>query len=407
VRILLLTQWFDPEPTFKGLTFARALAARGHSVEVLTGFPNYPGGRVYDGYRMRWRQLEILDGIRVVRVPLYPSHDGSVLRRALNYSSFAVSAAVLGTWSVSRPDVAYVYHPPGTIGLPALALRALRGIPFVYDIQDLWPDSVAASGMMSSLRMNRLLDAWCHLVYRGSNQLVVLSPGFKRTLVARGVPEHKVHVIYNWCDESSLVSSIADPTMARELGLAGRFNVVFAGTMGKVQGLDAVLRAAQRLLHQEPKVQFVFVGGGVEVEHLRQTSTTLGLDNVKFLPRRPVIEIGGVLALADVLLVHLKDDPLFRITIPSKTQAYMAVGRPILMAMRGDAADLVREAGCGLCCEPEDPESIATTVRRLVAMDHCALAAMGENGRKFYAKRLSLHVGVGHFDGVFRAAAGV
>jgi len=126
LRILLLTQWFDPEPTFKGLAFARALTARGHTVEALTGFPNYPGGRVYDGYRVRVRQRETIDGIRVTRVPLYPSHDGSSVRRIANYASFAACATLLGPFSVSKPDVVYVYHPPGTIGLPAWVIGALR-----------------------------------------------------------------------------------------------------------------------------------------------------------------------------------------------------------------------------------------------------------------------------------------
>ena len=406
MRILLLTQWFDPEPTFKGLPFARALTARGHSVEVLTGFPNYPGGRVYSGYRIRWRQVEFLDGIRVVRVPLYPSHDGSGLGRVLNYASFAVSAAVLGSLSVSRPDITYVYHPPGTVGFPALAIRALRGAPFVYDVQDLWPDSVAMSGMMSSPRLIRLLGAWCGVVYKASSQLVVLSPGLKSALVARGVPEEKVHVIYNWCDETSIGPSAPDEVLERELGFYGRFNVVFAGTMGRAQGLEAVLRAAQRLQQAEPKIQFVFVGGGIQVEDLRQTATDLRLDNVRFVPRQPASHIGRILALADVLLVHLKDDPLFTITIPSKTQAYMAAGRPILMAVNGDAADLVREAQCGICCQPGNPESIAGAVGRLAATSEGSRRAMGENGRRFYAERLSLEAGVGRFDEVFRIAVG-
>ncbi len=162
---MILSQFFAPEPNFKGLPFARELVRRGHEVEVLTGFPNYPGGRLYPGYRVRpWRR-EIIGGIAVNRVPLYPSHDRSAVRRAANYASFALSASVLGPWLVKKPDVVYVYHPPATVGLPAMALRALCRCPLVYDVQDLWPDTVASSRMMGNRRLISALDRCCRLVY--------------------------------------------------------------------------------------------------------------------------------------------------------------------------------------------------------------------------------------------------
>jgi colanic acid biosynthesis glycosyl transferase WcaI len=405
VRILLLTQWFDPEPTFKGLAFARALAARGHRVEVLTGFPNYPGGKVYDGYRIRWRQREHVEGIPVTRVALYPSHDSSSIRRLSNYATFAMSAATVGVFSVRRPDVVYACHPPGTIGLPAIVLRLLRGCPFVYDVLDLWPDSVATSGMMSSPRLNALLGRWCALVYRRAAQIVVPSPGLKRALVERGVPQEKIDVIYNWCDEANIAAAQGDEAAAIRFGMSGRFNVVFAGNMGKVQALDAVLEAAALLALRLPRVQFVFVGTGVEVSRLSQKAQDMGLQNVRFLPRQPIDEIGRILTLADVLLVHLKDDPLFRITIPSKTQAYMAVGRPILMAVKGDAAELIGQAKCGLSCEPQDPSSLAAVVETLAVKGREELRSLGEAGRQFYRDELSLNVGVSRFERVFHAAA--
>jgi glycosyltransferase involved in cell wall biosynthesis len=401
LRILLLTQWFDPEPTFKGLAFARALAARGHSVEALTGFPNYPGGRVYNGYKVRVRERETIDGIRITRVPLYPSHDGSSVRRIANYASFAACATLLGPFSVSKPDVVYVYHPPGTIGLPAWVIGALRRCPFVYDIQDLWPDSVAASGMMSSRLLNRVLDRWCRMVYGAAAHIVVLSPGFKRVLAGRGVPEDRVSVIYNWCDETALQSAREQRDTGDTPG-GDRFRVVFAGTMGKVQALGAVLEAAARIQSLRRQVDFVFVGSGVGVNSLKESAAALGLHNVTFLPRRPFCEIGGVLRSADALLVHLKDDPLFEITIPSKTQAYMSMAKPVVMGVRGDAADLVAAARCGVVCEPENPESITEAVLRLQSMSPEARSRMGQNGRRFYDDHLSLQAGVARFEQVFQ-----
>jgi glycosyltransferase involved in cell wall biosynthesis len=407
MRILILSQWFDPEPTFKGLLFARELASRGHDVEVLTGFPNYPGGKVYPGHRIRpWRREQI-DGISILRVALYPSHDKSAFGRVLNYASFAISAALIGTASIGKPDVVYVYHPPATIGFAATVIGFFRKAPFLYDIQDLWPDTVALSGMMSSQAAFTLLGKWCKFVYRRARHIVVLSPGFKQQLVGRGVPPEKVDVIYNWCDEATIQPTAADPELASRLGLSDCFNVMFAGTMGTGQALDSVLEAAALCRRTLPNVQFVFVGGGVDRNRLEKKAADLGLTNVRFLPRQPMSAMGAVLGLADVLLVHLKDHPLFSITIPSKTQAYMASGKPVLMAVRGDAAQLVTQSGGGLVCEPENPRSIAETVARFAAMSPEQRRSMGEAGRRYYDEQLSLRVGVTKFEALFARICGV
>lgn len=402
MRILMLTQWFDPEPTFKGLTFARELVRRGHEVEVLTGFPNYPGGKLYDGYKVRLLQRENIDGISVLRVPLYPSHDGSALRRIANYLSFAFSAAFMGSLLVKPADVMYVYHPPATVGFAASVISMVRRIPFVYDIQDLWPDTLAATGMLNNPGILRLIDICCRFIYRQAAKVVVLSPGFKEKLVTRGVPADKMEIIYNWCDEDNIQQEISDKDLAEKISFAGKFNIVFAGTIGKAQALDAVLDAAKLVGKSQPTVQFVFVGGGIKVERLKRKVEEMGLTNVLFLRRMPMHEIGAVLSVADVLLVHLRDDPLFRITVPSKTQAYMAAGRPILMAVRGDAANLVQQADAGIVCAPENPEELATGVLAFLAMPKVEREKYGQNGRVFYMKYLSMGVGVARFEEILK-----
>ena len=403
MRILMLTQWFDPEPTFKGLAFAKELVRLGHEVEVLTGFPNYPGGKLYDGYKVRLLRREKLDGISVLRVPLYPSHDGSALKRIANYLSFAFSAAIIGTLTVKPADVMYVYHPPATVGFAACLIGAVRTIPVVYDIQDLWPDTLAATGMLNSGRLLALVDSGCRFIYRRAAKIVVLSPGFKTLLVTRDVPADKIEVIYNWCDEKNILQVSATQGLDKKFGLEGKFNIVFAGTMGRAQALDAVLDAASIIGDSRPEVQFVMVGGGIEVERLARKTAEMGLGNVVFLPRMPTDEIGSLLRLADVLLVHLRDDPLFRITLPSKTQAYMASGRPILMAVRGDAASMVERGEAGLACIPEDAKSIAAAVERFCSMSPQELDDMGKRGQKFYETELSLSVGVSKFVAVFQS----
>ena len=395
MRILILTQWCDPEPTIKGLQFARALRSLGHDVEVLTGFPNYPGGKLYPGFRVRPFQRETVDGISVLRVALYPSHDRSGVRRAANYISFGLSATI-GVLAVRKPDVAYVYHPPATIALPALALNALRGVPFVYDIQDLWPETLAATGMLSNRFVLGLLGVFLKLVYARAAAVVVLSDGFKARLIGRGVPARKITVIPNWTFETPIA-----PSAAADRDPEAHFEILFAGNMGKAQALETVLAAARILADRAPRARFVFLGGGIETASLRTLAE--GLANVTFRERIDPYRMDQALANADALLVHLKDDPLFEITIPSKTQAYLRAGRPILMGVRGDAARMVAEAGAGFAFAPENPEALADRVVDLMAMSPEDRRRMGAAGLAYYQRRLSLGIGARRFVEIFES----
>jgi colanic acid biosynthesis glycosyl transferase WcaI len=405
VRIMLLTQWFDPEPTLKGMLFARELVSRGHDVTVVTGFPNYPGGKIYPGYSIRPFTREDISGVHVVRVALYPSHDGSAVKRVLNYLSFALSASV-AVLVVRRPDVAYVYHPPATVGVPGILLKTFRRVPFVYDIQDLWPDTLASTGMIrDGSRALRVVDLVLRRIYSNADRIVVLSSGFKTALVKRGVPEEKVEVIPNWADEAQMSVADPSPSRRRELGFDDRCTITFAGNMGAAQDLDTVLNAAE-LLRGEGRVRFLLIGAGIDRERLEMETERRELANVWFLPRLPFSEIGEILKASTALLVHLRDDPLFEITIPSKTQAYLMTGRPILMGVRGDAAAMVSEADAGFVFEPGDASSLATAVRRLLSMAPQDLTDMGQRGMDYYYERLALNVGVTRFEAVLDQASG-
>jgi glycosyltransferase involved in cell wall biosynthesis len=398
VRILFLTQWFQPEPFFKGLPLAKALCGRGHEVEVLTGFPNYPGGKLYPGYRVRpWRR-ESIEGIRVNRVALYPSHDRNPVRRLANYLSFAASTLIVGPWVTRTPDIIYVYNLI-TLGPAARLLRQLTGAKIVLDVQDLWPESVAGSGMMTFRSLHGLLTQWSNGEYRRADRLIVLSPGFKQNLTARGIPSHKIDIVYNWCDETSLTLT-ADRQQSDTGGQ--RFNVVFAGTMGKLQSLDVVLEAAATLAKIAPDVLFTFVGGGTEVQRLRDTARDM--DNVRFLPFRPPEELASLYQKANALLVHLRDDPLFRITIPSKVQSYLYVGKPILCGVRGDAAELVTRAGAGICFEPDDARSLTEAVIAMRSLSPESRRGLGEAGHWYYQRHLSFERGVDRFISIFNSA---
>lgn len=398
MKILLLTQWFEPEPTFKGLLFAQALRDEGHEVEVLTGFPNYPGGKVYDGYKIMPYTKEVMDGIVVHRAPLYPSHDSSALKRVFNYISFAVSSFVIGLIKTRNIDVIYSYHPPLTTSLSATMLALFKRIPFVVDIQDLWPDTLAVTGMVNNKKVLKIVDSVCHMVYRRASKVVVLSPGFKARLLSRGVPEKKVEVIYNWCNETALndyaVSSVKLPAN-------DKLNLIFAGNLGFAQGLPAIVDAAEILMREGVPVNIVLVGDGVAKLDAIARSQEKGLDNIFFLPRVPMSEVGSLLSTSDILLVHLNDEDLFRITIPSRTQANLAMGKPIVMGVKGDAADLIDLAGAGITCEPNNPTSLAGAIQQLLVISPQERELMGQNAKKFYYEKLSLKNGVSRFISIF------
>jgi colanic acid biosynthesis glycosyl transferase WcaI len=389
MRILYLTQWFDPEPgIIKGSRFVRALEAAGNEVTVVTGFPNYPDGKVFPGYRVRPVMRETIGGVQVVRLPLYPSHDGSSLRRALNFLSFFVSALIYCLLRRARYDTAYVYHPPITVGLAAALAGLIRPLPFTLDVQDLWPDSVAATGMGGARVLARVLDPACRFVYARAAAIVAQSAGIRDALVARGVPPEKITVVRNWADvEPSPVAATA-PDGSRP------FTIVYGGNFGRAQALTTVIDAAVAIERQRGDIRILLYGEGIDAAMLREAAARAGTTILEFRGRIPLRDMASVFAQADALLLHLADDPLFEITIPSKTQFYLAMGRPIVAGIAGEAAGLLRESGAALIVPPMDAEALARAICDLADMPHARREAMGRAGQKFYHRSLSFEEGV-------------
>jgi glycosyltransferase involved in cell wall biosynthesis len=407
MRIVFLTITFFPEPgAIHGLPLAKQLAARGYDIKVLTSFPQYPIGRIYPGYRTRPYQWEIIDGIRILRVPIYPSHDNSAIRRIFTYLSFAFASSIIGVALIGSAEVVYLYDPPPTNGFASMILKTFKGIPIVHDIADMWPETVIASGMIRGKRFkkisNSLIGTWCKFLYRHADVITVLSPGFKRLLMERGVPEKKVRVIYNWADETTFWPSEPDPALAKKMGFEGRFNIVYAGNLGVHQGIETVIRAAA-LIKDHPKIQVVIVGIGPKQEDLKRLVSELGVDNVLFLGRWPYEEMPKINSLADVLLIHLRDHDFLHATIPGKTQVSLASGRPILMAVRGDAAEIVRDARAGIVCEPENPSEMARAMIEMSRLSKEKLQDMGRQGRSYYLRNLSLNIAGKKLDAIFRS----
>jgi len=387
MRVLLLTQWYPPEPQKVVADIAVQLREMGHEVTVLTGYPNFPSGKLYDGYRMRLVMREEIEGVPVIRVPLFPDHSRSILRRALNLLSFAAMATFIGPFVVPRVDVLYVIQPVTSL-VPAVVISRCGWVPVVFEVQDLWPETLKAAGFVRNRALLSIVGAAMKLVYRFVDGIRFISPGFCENLRSRGIPEAKLWMIPNWVDVEWYQPLPPDPELAESLGLSGKFNVMFAGTMGHAQDLGTVLDAADRLRDID-KVQFVMVGGGTLRDALKNEAQQRGLSNVRFLGTYPQNEIARIQSIADVLLVHLRDEALFRITIPHKTLGYMACGKPVLIGVAGDAADVVMGAGAGLSCRPSDPDSMAEAVRRFYRMPESERHAMGFRARNAAVQQFS------------------
>jgi len=407
LKILILTQWFDPEPgAIRGLPLAKWLLDRGHDVEVITGVPNYPGGKIYEGYKIRFFQREIMDGVPIIRVPLYPSHDRSAVRRVANYLSFAMSAATIGAFSAKSADICFAVSPPPTLGIPALVIKFFRRIPYVYHVSDMWPDSAVESGMFGHGRVKRvaekILHWWCNLLYRKAAAVTVLADAPLEVLAERGVPREKLDVVYNWADESLFHPMERDAELACELGVSqDHFNLIYAGNFGVFQNIEIAIRAAHMIAEQAPQFRLVLVGTGTEEEKLKGLVNELDIRNVSFHGRRPYTDMPALSALADAMLVHLSDVPLLRWTVPSKTQVALAMGIPMLMAATSDTARLVTESNSGVVCVPDDPKVMAEAMLKLVSLETQQLRELGQNGLEFYRKKISLDCGGRLMEDIF------
>ncbi len=407
VRVGMISQWYDPERGSAALSgvIARRLRAEGLSIRVLTGFPNYPEGKIYPGYRQRLLQRETYGGVQIARTPLWANHSTSVVPRLGNYLSFAASAS-LGALRVLRSsDVSYVFCTPATVGIPALLLRKLCGVPYVLQIQDLWPDSVTASGFLNpglARLADRVLNAYCDALYRSADHITVISPGMVERIVARGIPRTKVSFISNWADEAVFRPADRNADLAAEIGITAPFNVMYAGNLGEYQELPLLLEAAA-LLKDHADIGFVIVGGGVVEARLREMAE--GLGNVVFIPAQPMDQMGKLMALGDLHYVSLADKPLFRITLPSKLQATMAAGRAIIGALTGDAADAVRAAGAGVVLAERSARALAAAIVDFRENPE-RVEACAKRARQYYLQHYSEQVSARRLARLLRTAAG-
>jgi glycosyltransferase involved in cell wall biosynthesis len=376
MRILILSQYYHPEPVPKPHELAVALAERGHQVQVLTGYPNYPSGRIDPRYRMRPWSRESVDGVDIVRVPVFADHSTRAVFRVLNYVSFAISAALLGPLLVRKADVLYVFHPPLTIGCSAFVIGRLRRIPILYAVHDLWPEMVESSGLLTNARVLGWIGRLERWVYSMAHRLIAITEGFRQNMIGKGVPAEKIEMIPHWADETNFYPEERDPELARELGMDNGFNVLFAGNLGRVQAIDTVLDAAA-LLRDEKEVRIVLMGNGLERERLERRAREERLENVRFLPPQSMARMAKISALADAMLVTLTGSKSLSLAVPSKLISSFACGRPVIVSADGEPARLVERLGAGLASAANDSTGLAAAIRRLHAMDPAERQAYG------------------------------
>ena len=367
MKILFLSENFPPESNAAATrVYERACywAEWGHEVTVITSAPNFPEGRLFPGFENKWKQAETMSAIRVVRVKTFIAANRGVTQRALDFLSFMVTG-FLAAVKEDRPDVIAATSPQFFTAVAGWAAGAVRNVPFVFELGDLWPASITAVGAMKKSLALSMVEKLELFLYRRSAAITALTRSFKENLVGRGIDKNKIAIVINGVDLARYAPRSRDADLAKEWGVDGKFVIGYVGTHGMAHALGNVLDTAERL-KDETDVCFLLVGAGAERDALMAAAKRRQLDNVVFMPRQPKELMPAVWSLCDVALVHLKDSPVFAGVIPSKIFEAQAMGLPLLLcAPEGEASRIVLDDGAGLHVPAENPEALANAVKAL------------------------------------------
>jgi len=392
MRIQFMAQCYAPEEVSAAILItelAADLARRGHQVSVVTGAPNYPQGRVFEGYRNRLLQAETLDGVRVIRTWSYISPSKKFWSRLFHYGTYSATA-FYGGLAAGRPDVLVSYSPPLPLGLSAWLLSHLWRIPWVLQIEDLYPDAAIAAGVMKNKRVINFFLRMERFLYQKADHISVISESFRRTLLAKMVPTSKLDVIPVWADPDEVRSLPKENSFRHKHGLDDKYVVMYAGNIGLTSCLEDVLRTAE-LLRERTNIQFVIVGEGVKKEALEVEVRSKQLSNITLLPYQPREVFAEMLAAADLSLVTLNGRAAL-FSLPSKIFNVMASARPILAVapLESEIAHIVREAGCGWVIPPGSPAELAAKIIQSIEQE-LMLIHVGQKGRvhleKYYSRK--------------------
>lgn len=379
-------------PAARADELSRHWARMGHEVTVLTGFPNHPTGVVPEDWRSRLHRLhyaETVDGVRVVRTWLWPLPNRKAHERIRNYASFCASAAVSGL-ALPRPDVIIATSPQLLCALSGWWLAFWKRVPFIFEVRDLWPESLAAVGAGGEgTLLHRTLGAIAGFLYRRADRIVVVSPAFKDHLIRYwNVPAAKISIVENGVETDLFRPDPAALEVRKQLKLEDRFLICYIGTMGNAHGLETLVAAAEELQTALPNPMFLLIGEGAEKERIVELAAARGLSNIQFLGQQPRERIPAYVSSADLCLVMLKKTELFKTVIPTKLLEYMACERPVIVAVDGQARQIVEEANAGLFVEPEDSKALVKAILDL-AGDPERRRQMGTSGRQYIVNKVS------------------
>jgi len=403
LRILIVSQYFWPED-FRINDLATGLVEMGHEIEVLTGMPNYPSGKLIPRYRTFKPLSEKYEGIPIVRAPLIPRGKGRGWQLALNYLSFAISASLLGPLLLHKKfDVIFVFEPsPITVGIPAMVMKWFKTVPVMFWVQDLWPESISATGAIQSEFILNWVKTLVGLIYKNCDRILISSRAFRDSVVSLGGAEENINYFPNSAENLYKPVRLENEAPEREMMPAG-FCVMFAGNIGVAQDFSTILTAAEKLRSYKD-IHWVILGDGRMrgwvAEQIQKRDLT---GNFHLLGRHPVDAMPRFFSLADVLLVTLRKEPIFALTVPAKIQSYMACAKPVIAALDGEGARIIEEADAGIGCPAENPEALAEGVLDIYRMTPQERNRLGQNGLAYFGRHFERQVLLPRLDAWIRA----
>jgi glycosyltransferase involved in cell wall biosynthesis len=386
MKILLVTQYFWPE-NFKGNDIAFDLAKRGHCVTVLTSKPNYPKGNFYDGYNFFNKRKETVKGVKIIRVPIIPRLNGKGLPLIMNYLSFVFFSFFAVIFRVPNDfDAVFVQQlSPVTMALPGIWAKRKSNCPLYLWVLDLWPESVSAASNISNVTIMKLLDILVNYIYNSSDKILISSNFFKSSIKPRLKDKNKPIIYFpNWAEDVFTVETIKNYSIPN---LLFGHNIMFAGNIGESQDFISILEVIKAT--QNLKVNWIIVGDGRKFSWLKREVEKNKLQNVHLLGRYPLEQMPNFFSIANSMLVSLKDEPVFSLTVPAKIQAYMASSKVVLGMLNGEGKELINSSGCGFAVNAGDYEGLTTIIKELITLDPSRINEMELKSKEYY---------LNHFD---------
>jgi glycosyltransferase involved in cell wall biosynthesis len=408
MKLCIFTNHFYPE-IFRVNDIVFEFAQKGYEITVITAIPDYPQGKFYDGYSLFKRRREVVNKVRVIRLPIIPRKRGEKIDLVLNYVSYFISALIFTFFHscIDKYDAVFVHlTSPFFIGLPAVILKNRQHIPLIFWVLDLWPESLSAAGGIKNQFILNSQKKFVRYVYNNCDKILIGSYGFKKSICEKGNYDDKIIYFPNWAETIETPHDFSKYQQMKPFidFSENDFIILFAGNIGEAQNLDFIIDVANEIRYNSDNIKFVFIGSGRKKKSLEDKVKNLNLtEHVFFLGQYPLDEIPRFIQMTDILLVSLKDELIFNFTVPSKVQFYMAQGKPILAVLDGDGADIINKTKCGVTVPVGDRVLLKAAIQNLYHMPKEELMEMSSNGKKYYEQNFTKEKRMDQLDKLFKA----